>query len=217
MVLTSSSGACTAPKPNKVFTIDSNTWNEESVAEAWKPPPYEGFERKLAVYYASKTQGEQAAWKFMKERSPHFVLNTVLPNANFGSATDSAHQGHHSTLGWLEAAYNNFAGQEDIIEQPPQYFINIEDDAAVHIAALIYGDVKNERLFAFAYPYNWNDVLASFRKLYPNRKYRDDIPGQGRDLSKVANERAEELLKRLTGHGWTSLEDTIKQTVDSYV
>lgn len=44
-------------------------------------------ERAWAVYGASKAQSEQAAWEFMKEKKPHFILNTVLPNANFGNVS----------------------------------------------------------------------------------------------------------------------------------
>ncbi|KAE8136478.1 hypothetical protein BDV38DRAFT_249596 [Aspergillus pseudotamarii] len=84
-VNTSSSAAAASPQPNKVFTMDEETWNEAAVKAAWAPPPYEGSQRCLDIYSASKTQAEQAAWKFMEEKKPHFVLNTVLPNANMGT------------------------------------------------------------------------------------------------------------------------------------
>jgi hypothetical protein len=76
--------------------------------------------------------------------------------------------------------------------------------------------VQNERLFTFAYPYNWNDILAILRKLHPDRKFIDDIPDLGRDLSEVTNERAEELLKRWSGHGWINLEQTVEQSIQEY-
>jgi len=217
VVITSSSGAATNPKPNTMFHIDSNMWNEEAVEAAWKPPPYEGLERKLNVYYACKTQGEQAAWKFVDERKPGFVLNAILPNANFGRVVDAGHQAYHSTLGWTKAVWDGFQGDDAALkDQPPQYYINIEDNAWVHAAALLYPDVKGERLFTFAHPYNWNDILAVLRKAYPERKFIDDIPDLGQDLSTVTNERAEELLKRVAGHGWTSLEDSVKQAVEGF-
>ena len=220
VVLTSSSGACTAPKPGVKFSIDSNTWNDESVEEAWKPPPYRGMARRLAVYYAAKTESEKAAWKWVEEHKPGFVLNTVLPNANFGPVVNEDHQGYHSTLLWIRAAFNGFQGDEEVEavrDQPPQYFVNIIDNAAVHVAALLYSDVAGERLFTFAYPYNWNDIFAVFRKLFPHEAARwEDIPDLQRDLSSVTNDRAEELLTRLKGHGWTDLEDTIKQSTRTY-
>lgn len=86
-VLTSSSTAAISPKPNVEFSADESTWNEEAIKDAWAPPPYEGEQRKLDVYSASKTEGEKAAWKFMRDNKPGFVLNTVLPNCNMGVST----------------------------------------------------------------------------------------------------------------------------------
>lgn len=88
--------------------------------------------------------------------------------------------------------------------------MNVQDTARVHVAALLYPDVNSERLFAWAYPYNWNDILAILRKLYPEQEFMQDMPDLGRDLSKVANDRAEELVKRFGRPGWTSLEDSIR-------
>jgi hypothetical protein len=53
--------------------------------------------------------------------------------------------------------------------------------------------------------------------LYPSHKFIDDIPDLGKDLSHVANERAEEIVKRLGLPGWTSLEDSVKDIADSFV
>lgn len=213
VVITSSSTAASAPKPNKEFVIDENTWNTEDVEAAWQPPPYEGVARKLAVYSASKMQSEQAAWEWMKDNKPNFGLNTVLPNANMGLVLDPEHQGTPSTVGWLKALWNGFEGEEDLLENPPQYYINVQDNARVHVAALISPDVNGERLFTFAHPYNWNSLLAIFRELWPEHKFVDDFPDLGEDLSRVANGRAEELLKRFGGNGWTSLKDSVRDAV----
>lgn len=217
VVLTSSSTAAASPQPNKEFVIDTNTWNDEAVKAAWAPPPYEGLQRRLDVYSAGKTQAEQAAWKFIREEKPSFTLNTILPNANMGTILSPEHQGYPSTAGWVRALWDGFEGHEDLKFNPPQYYVNVQDNARVHVAAMIYQDVVGERLFTFAHPYSWNDILAIFRKLYPQRKFIDDIPDIGRDLSKVANERAEELLRRFGIPGWTSLEDSVKAIVDTLV
>jgi hypothetical protein len=160
-------------------------------------------------------QSEQAAWKFIREEQPMFTLNAVLPNANLGLVLSPEHQGAPSTVGWLKALWNGFASEDEkaLSKNPPQYFINVQDNARVHVAALISPDVNNERLFTFAKPYNWNDILAIYRKHYPEHKFIDDLPDLGRDLSKVANGRAEELLKRFDLPGWTSLEQSVKDAV----
>ena len=162
-------------------------------------------------------QSEQAAWKFMDEEKPGFVLNTVLPNANMGHILSVEHQGYPSTAGWIRALWDGFKGHEDLKYNPPQYYINVQDNARVHVAALIFPDVKGERLFSFAYPYTWNDILAIFRKLYPQKEFMVDIPDLGRDMSKVANGRAEELVKRLGRPGWASLEESVKAVADTIV
>ena len=102
-VYTSSSTAISAPKPNVEFTISTDDWNKEDVEAAWKPPPYEA-ERAWATYGASKTQAEQEMWKFMKEHKPSFVLNTVLPNANFGEILNDTQPA--STGAWVKSVYN---------------------------------------------------------------------------------------------------------------
>jgi nucleoside-diphosphate-sugar epimerase len=216
VVLTSSSTAAASPQPNVEFSMDEHTWNETAVKAAWAPPPYEGLQRRLDVYSASKTQSEQAAWEWVKEHKPNFVLNSVLPNANIGKVLSPEHQGYPSTVGWIKALWNGFDGAEDLKFNPPQYFVNVQDNARVHVAALIYPDVQNERLFAFAAPYTWNDILAIFRKLYPGHKFIDDIPNIGKDLSTVANKRAEELVKRFGRPGWSSLEESIKDTTEGW-
>lgn len=216
VVMTSSSTAAASPQPNVEFVIDENTWNETAVKAAWAPPPYEGLQRRLDVYSASKTQSEQEAWKWMKEHQPGFAFNTVLPNANMGIVLSPEHQGHPSTVGWIKAAWDGFQGSEDLKFNPPQYYINVQDNARIHVAALIYSDVESERLFTFAHPFTWNEILAVFRKWYPNHKTIDDIPDLGQDLSKVANQRAEELLKRFGLPGWTSLEQSVRDATDGW-
>ncbi|KNG84875.1 aldehyde reductase II [Aspergillus nomiae NRRL 13137] len=217
VVITSSSTAAASPQPNKIFSIDKTTWNEAAVKAAWAPPLYKGFQRLLDVYSASKTQAERAAWKFMEDKPP-FVLNTVLSNVNMGTILSPENQGYRSSSGWIKAVWDGFPGEGELQHNPPQYYIDVQDNARVHVAALIYPDVQNERLFAFAHPYTWNDILAVLRRLYPQRKFVKDIPNIGEDMSKVANQRAEELLKRISGlPGWTSLEQSIQNATKAWV
>lgn len=91
VVYTSSSTAAVTPVPNVEFSVDETTWNESAVKAAWEPPPYPpGHE--YAVYCSSKTEAERAAWQFVRENKPNFVLNTILPNANFGQILDPKNQ-----------------------------------------------------------------------------------------------------------------------------
>ncbi|KUJ16771.1 NAD(P)-binding protein [Mollisia scopiformis] len=211
-VYTSSSAAASAAIPNKEFTIDSSTWNDVQVKEAWAPPPYEP-ERAFVVYSASKTEGEQALWKFVKDQKPGFVTNSILPNLNLGKILVKGQPA--STCGWLVALYNGDIGP--LKDFPPQYFVDVQDCARLHVSALTNPDVKNERLFAYASPYTNNLLLRILRKLRPDRKLPEEWTDENvRDMSTVKNERSIELLKKDWGQeGFTSIEQSIKNCIDN--
>lgn len=96
---------------------------------------------------------------------------------------------------------------------PPQWWISVVDIARVHVAALFSPQVSNERLFAFAAPFNWTDVIGVLRELRPENKMIPDAPkDEGRDLSDVwgASRRAEGLVKEFFGtEGWIGLEESL--------
>ncbi|KAL9082953.1 MAG: hypothetical protein Q9165_008716 [Trypethelium subeluteriae] len=185
-VLTSSSLAALMPKPNNPVKVTTDTWNDEAVKLAYRDPPYEP-ERALPVYAASKTLSEKEAWKFMDEKKPGFILNTVLPNINFGASLDLANQ---------------------------EYYVDVQDDALLHVAAVIHPGIQSERIFAFAEPVNGDGVLAILRKLYPNRSFPENFQA-AEDISDIVpRKRAEALLRGMGRDGWTSLEESIKKNTE---
>jgi len=75
-VLTSSSSAAVGVL-DKGITVREDTWNEKAIKQAWSGPPYEQL-RPMINYEASKTQAEQAVWKFHQEnrsKRPDLVVN----------------------------------------------------------------------------------------------------------------------------------------------
>jgi hypothetical protein len=93
------------------------------------------------------------------------------------------------------------------------YFVDVCDSARLHVAALTMENVKNERIFAFSEPYNWNKILAIMRQAYPNCDFPKDIPNEGHNLSKVSNGRGAELLQAVGQTGWTSLEVSVMKNL----
>jgi hypothetical protein len=71
---TSSSLAATNPHPNKEFSIDETSYNEEAIAAVTEDPAI----KDLSIYSAMKAQTERAMWNWMDEHKPHFVLNTIV-------------------------------------------------------------------------------------------------------------------------------------------
>jgi nucleoside-diphosphate-sugar epimerase len=213
-VLTSSAWAAAFPKPGVKFSITAKDWNEQTITDAWAEgqPQSNG----MSIYAAGKTQAEKAAWKFIEEKKPHFSFNTVLPETVFGPILSPSNQGIPSTAGFVKMLFEG-QGIDFLKMVQPQYFIDVVDSAKLHVAALIYPSVENERLLGYAQPWNWNDVLQIISEMYPEKTFVEylDI---GRDVSTVANGRALEVLKEVYGmEDWTGLEESVKGNVKSFV
>lgn len=56
-----------------------DSWNEAAVQAAWDENTPADL-RKFAIYAASKTEAERAAWSWMESEIRPFELNTVLPS-----------------------------------------------------------------------------------------------------------------------------------------
>ncbi|KAJ3567044.1 hypothetical protein NPX13_g6910 [Xylaria arbuscula] len=203
-VYTSSSAAATSPKPNQEFTIHKDLWNTEvEPYTTQKGDPGR-------VYSASKLQAERAVWAFAKEQRPNFVVNTVVPNFNVGRVIGKGSNSSNIIM----SVFGGYAGFMDTFA--PQHMINVVDDARLHLIAAIDRTVVNERIFAFAYPYNWNDVLDIFRELWPGKEFMPNNPSLGRDLSKVDNALGIKLLKKWYGQeSYMDLRESIKQQFES--
>lgn len=98
-----------------------------------------------------------------------------------------------------------------------EWFVNVEDCARLHVIALLHPEVKSERIFALASPFNWTDVVNILRKLRPDNLLLPDPPvNEGRDRSEIIlASRAEQLLKDFFGQvGWVSLEQSLADGIE---
>lgn len=114
-VYTSSSTATTSVSfpLNTALDVDSNTWNEQDIKDAYAPPPHPPHQGWI-VYGASKAFGEKALWDFVKKEKPAFVVNSVLPNGTFGKML-SKDQPPSSTV-WVKTLYN---GNDSVAKRVP--------------------------------------------------------------------------------------------------
>jgi len=203
-VLTSSIAAAVLPPSTIEFDVGGGSWNQESVDKAYSLPDDDIF-KSMHIYSASKALGEQAAWKFVKEQKPGFVLNTILPGANFGPILDPEQP---ATL--AGALRDTFLGKPSFFQSlRPQWFVDVRDDALLHVRVLTCPPPGGERVYAVAAPFNYNDVLHTFRKLYPGKSFPEDIEGLARDLTRYDNKLGTELLG-----SWIGLEDCIKANTE---
>lgn len=97
-----------------------------------------------------------------------------------------------------------------------EWFVDVEDTARLHVIALLDPAVKSERLFAFAAPMNWTDVISILRKLRPYRQFPNPPENEGRDLTDIKpSKRAEQLIRDFFGRpGWTSLEESLAKGIE---
>ncbi|KAF9776780.1 hypothetical protein IL306_004976 [Fusarium sp. DS 682] len=210
-VFTSSSSAAVVSVPDvPSVKVNEKSWSEGAVKKAWADPPYTK-DRGGIVYAASKAQAEQAVWKYHEEHrseKPDLVVNTVLPNFNWGRSIDPVNQGFPSSSAFPVML---FQGKITPYHQAivPQYYIDVDDTGRLHVAAAIFDHVKEQRIFGFAGRFNWDAMLDIFRKHFPNKSFPENFSG-GEDPNEIEpRDKAEQLLKDLGRPGWTSLEDSI--------
>ncbi|EEU37848.1 uncharacterized protein NECHADRAFT_54734 [Fusarium vanettenii 77-13-4] len=214
-VLTSSSSAAVLSVPGAPgVEVLEDTWNEFAVKAAWAEPPYTP-ERGGVVYAASKTEAEKAVWKYHKEnrdKRPDLVVNTVLPNFNFGKSLDPVNQGHPSSSGLPVALWQ---GQVTPFHHiiVPQYYINVQDTGRLHVAAAVFDHIKERRIFGFADRFSWDEILDILRKAAPNKEFPANF-SSGSDANEIKpRAEAEQLLRDLGRPGWVSLEETILDNI----
>ena len=134
----------------------------------------------------------------------------MLPNANFGPLLNDKVPA--STAEWVRSA---FKGELDFVRTlPPQWMVNVQDTARLHVAALLAPELQNERILAFAQRYNLNDILAALRKAFPGRKFSEDDPEQKRDMIELDNSQGEEQLRAFARDGWIGLEESVRETCE---
>jgi len=142
----------------------------------------------------------------VRENKPGFEFNVTLPAANFGKTLNGDYQ---STGGWVKQVIDDDFSVAQYVS--PQYFVDVIDDAKLHLGALIHPEVKGERVWGAAEPYNWNQVLGIVKELFPGKKVSDGGADQGADLGTVPQERSVWLLNELGQNGWTSLRESLRR------
>ncbi|KZT54404.1 NAD(P)-binding protein [Calocera cornea HHB12733] len=207
VVLTSSSVTCITPGDNGDHTLTDEDWNDDAVEKAKKLSATERGDpdNRLIMYCAAKTISEQEAWKWMADQKPGFEFVTVLPNANFGPFLCGE---AHSTGGWVAT----FMKGDDTVARTNgnQWYIDVRDDARLHILGMSEPQLAGKRIWAAAGPFGWNDVLAPLRKAFPGAP----VPEGQKEWVSSPMKVDSELGRTLLG-GWISLEESVVDTAKS--
>ncbi|KAF2015574.1 aldehyde reductase [Aaosphaeria arxii CBS 175.79] len=204
-VYTSSSFAVTQPKPNVDYIVNETTFNEEAVRKVEEQGEKAGG---ATVYAASKVHTERALAKWKEHHGSEITINCINPNANIGPILRPEQQGYPTSAAWVKNLWErNYAAMN---KRAPEHFINVQDDAKLHVIALLHPDLSGTRLLGLAGSAPISEIAGILRKAYPNRKF-DYIEDDGKNGCVNAEaDRIEALLQEAYGHGYTSLEESVK-------
>nr|WPM83322.1 ProsC [Phaeosphaeria sp.] len=210
VVLTSTSGAASGPRPGVEFHMGRDTWNQEAVDLVRNTAPEErgkmGFEWGYVVYVVSKIEAERAAWDFLERRKPPFRVNVTNPAMNWGKVMGSMGISGGQVMSVLDG---------NVPPIPSVYMADTIDDARIHVAAAIDGTVAGERIFVCDSPFNWTLVIQTLRKALPDAQLPDPKPNELLDISTIDNALGADLLRKWWGQpGYKGLERTILETLE---
>ena len=96
---------------------------------------------------------------------------------------------------------------------PPMWYVDVQDQALLQVAALTEVDVVSERLLAFGGKFTYNAILDIFRKQCPGKKFLDSVE-EVPDRGTVDTKRSVELLRRVgKENGFSSLEEVVRKWI----
>ncbi|PNP55557.1 hypothetical protein FNYG_15471 [Fusarium nygamai] len=214
VVITSSLAACALPTTGEPYKIDSTTWNTDAIDKTSEPWDGQGNPRwhGIVLYGAAKARSEQAAFSWVSEHRPSFSFNTVVPNVNFGIAISPENMGYRSSAAVIDAVVKGYPEAPSILAS--QWYVDVEDTALLHLAALTLDDVNNERLLAFGGRYCWTVILEILHRRFPGKVLLKDIKQSAVDAGEVDNQRSVEVLRKMGKlEGFTGLEETLVKAV----
>lgn len=122
---------------------------------------------------------------------------------------NSAKQGYPTSASWVKHLFDhNYAAPAG--SPGAEHYINVQDNARLHVIALAHPGVVNLRILAMAGPVHFSDIITILRKTKPEIKW-EDWETDVRDESTNAEAGAvEKLLKEAYRKGYTPLENNVR-------
>ncbi|CAD6577364.1 MAG: methylglyoxal reductase (NADPH-dependent) gre2 [Cyphobasidiales sp. Tagirdzhanova-0007] len=186
------------------YTYSEKDYNPATFEEAKKT------DNPAFLYCASKILAEQAAWDFVKEKSPGFALTTICPPTIFGPP--------HQVVKDLDNLNQSSAQVWSLIngstKQVPETTFpvatDVRDIAKLHVLATTLDVAKNQRYLTIAFHYSEAEVAAILRKAFPENASRI-TPSDGKPMGAHYDTDSSKVQRDL-GIVWTAKEQSIKDT-----
>ncbi len=205
------SSQATLPPLKEPGVIRGTSWRSDAdglIAHAWAEPYTP--DKSPIVYVASKICAERACWEFVEQEKPGFVLNSVVSGFNIGDVIHPQliSSSNGVVLGMMKS--NPFAvGFIKGISQTN--FVNVEDNALLHLAALTMDDTQGQRLLALGEAFDLNRMVDVLESLAPDSNLPPKVDNLGAAMAEVDTTREAELLKTLGKKGFAGFDESVHQ------
>lgn len=207
VVITSSNAAVSPANGDDLPVINEDTWNDITWEEA-KETPFHG-------YRGSKTFAEKAAWEFIREEKPNFVLSTVNPVLVFGPQAFDNEVKHE--LNTSAERVNSLIKLKPDDEVPSGLgsYVDVRDVAKAHLVAFENQDAEGQRLLLANGRFFNQEILDILNENIKSLdgKIPKGSPGvypETKFWLNVNNDRTRKLL----GFELTSLKKTVVDTAE---
>lgn len=188
--------------------------------ESWNPVTWEGAKADgVAGYRGSKKFAEKAAWNFVAEEKPSFVINYINPSFVFGpQAFDSEVK---ANLNVSNEFINNILSlnAESAVPAFRGGYVDVRDVAKAHLMAF-EKPISNKRLLLNAGRVCGQDVLDVLNEDFPELKGKIPVGEKGagkaiaESLCKIVNDDTKKILGFQFIDLKTSVDDTVQQILD---
>ncbi|KAI0063643.1 D-lactaldehyde dehydrogenase [Artomyces pyxidatus] len=214
VVITSSTAAITVPSSEPV-SYNEFTWNDPAVQKTKELGAAAG---PAAIYQASKTLAEKAAWDFVEENkaSIGWDLVTLNPPYVYGPPINEV-----TSLKELNTSMDNFYkavvdGSQDAakLASNSASWIDVRDIAKGHVLAGEKGEAGGQRIIVSAGEYYWQDIVDVANSIDPAplpNLVRGN-PGATKGKQFLIRHDASKL-DRVLGLKPRSLEDTVRDSL----
>lgn len=197
--------------PGELLTGASE--NTTSLTHAWADAPADPARQPYWVYAASKLASERLLRDLVAQH-PGLVANIVVPGFTCGAVLDRAEQRSSArTLRRLFATPTDATTLAFMTMSQPQFQVDVQDVARLHVGALVLEDVRGAKLLALAHKFNRNSWFAAFRAVAPERAWPADDAAMRDTLAEVDAAESVAVLKRLGREGWEPFEASVRRCV----
>ncbi|KAA1466800.1 NAD(P)-binding protein [Dentipellis sp. KUC8613] len=202
--------------PSRLY--DETDWNDSVIKAVEKDPKDTP---PIFWYLASKTLGEKAAWEFMEKNKSaiNFDLVVVLPTYVFGPALHEVKAPMQLNQS-LREVYQYVLKTKDTLPAPEGVYacVDVRDCADIHVLSAKTPEAGSNRIIASGHGFYWRDIsdIAASSKILDTDTIVGTTPGPVTNKLKASGLVKTDKAEKLLGFKWTSLEDTVKDTLASF-